>query len=95
METIDRDDPRPEERSFLSLLPWRNFRRALFLILALLGVVAIKKSGGGAFRNLLDSVAPVAAVRSTAHSAGSAPPATTGAAPATTVHLQVPPVPPR
>jgi len=49
-----------------------NFRRALFLILALLGVVAIKKSGGGLFRNLLDGVAP--------------PPARSD--PATTVHLQ-------
>jgi hypothetical protein len=52
---------RADDRSFFALLPWRNFRRAFFLILALLAVVAIKKTGGGLFRNLLDSVAPPAA----------------------------------
>jgi hypothetical protein len=71
---------RPVERSYLSLIPRRNFRRALFLLLALLAVVALKKSGGGLFRNVLDSVAPP---QSRAARSQPRPPA-----PETTVHLQ-------
>ena len=58
------------ERSFLSLIPWRNFMRAAFLILALLAVVALKRSGGGFFKRLLDGVAPPVAaptVETTVH----------------------------
>ena len=58
MRSVDRRLERAVERSYLSLIPRRNFRRALFLLLALLAVVALKKSGGGFFRNVLDSVAP-------------------------------------
>jgi hypothetical protein len=75
---------RPEravERSYLSLIPRRNLRRALFLLLALLAVVALKKGGSGAFRNLLDSVSPPP------RSGAAAQPRTP--APETTVHLQV------
>jgi hypothetical protein len=49
-----------DQRSFWALLPRRNFRRALFLVLALLGILFIKRTGGGAFRSLLDTVAPPA-----------------------------------
>jgi hypothetical protein len=63
------------------LLPWRNLRRAVFLILALMAVVALKRSAGGFFSRLLESVAsPPAAAP--AH-----------AAPETTVHLQPGPPP--
>jgi hypothetical protein len=84
----DRRVGRPLERSYLSLIPRRNLLRALFLLLALLAVVALKKSGGGVFRNVLDSVAPPRTP------AASAPPrALTSAprapAPETTVHLQL------
>jgi hypothetical protein len=68
-------------RSSLAL-PWRNFRRVVFLIFALLAVVALKKSAGGFFNRLVDAVAappPAAPARS--------------AAPATTVHLQPGPPP--
>jgi hypothetical protein len=40
----------------LSLVPWRNFRRVAFLILALMAVVVLKRSGPGFFRGLFDSV---------------------------------------
>jgi hypothetical protein len=57
-------------------LPWRNLRRAVFLIVALMAVVALKRSASGFFSRLLESVAsPPAAV-----------PVRT--APETTVHLQ-------
>jgi hypothetical protein len=71
---------RAGDRSYLSLIPRRNLRRALFLLLALLAVIALKKSGGGAFQNLLDSVSPP---RSGAAAQRRTP------APETTVHLQV------
>jgi hypothetical protein len=75
MENIGRNGRRAE-RSYLSLLPWRNFRRALFLLLALLAVVALKRSGGGPFKGLIESVAP---------------PAPAPRSVQTTVHLQVRP----
>ncbi len=37
----------PPERTFWQRLPRRNFRHALFLIAALLAIVAIKRMGGG------------------------------------------------
>jgi hypothetical protein len=46
-------DP-PPERSYWDLLPRRNLRRALFLVIALLGVVAIKRAGGFSFGGLFD-----------------------------------------
>jgi hypothetical protein len=36
-------------------VPRRNLRRALFLVLALLGVVAIKHAGGFSFGGLFDT----------------------------------------
>ncbi len=44
----------PPERSYWQLVPRRNLRRALFLVLALLGVVAIKHAGGFSFGGLFD-----------------------------------------
>jgi hypothetical protein len=72
---------RPVERSYLSLIPRRNLRRALFLVLALVAVVALKKSGADFFNVLFNSV-------------GSAPPPARSAGaprpvPETTVHLQL------
>jgi hypothetical protein len=83
MRGIDRPGASPRaERSYLALIPRRNFRRALFLLLALLGVVALKKSGGGFFGNVLNSVAPPAP-------APVRPPV-----PQTTVHIQLKAPPP-
>ncbi len=82
------------ERSYLSLLPWRNFRRVLFLIFALLAVVALKKSGGGMFRNILDSVAPPSVPSTSRSSSPSSWPSSSPSqpprapVPETTVHLR-------
>jgi hypothetical protein len=45
----------PPERSYWDLLPRRNLRRALFLLIALLGVLVIKRSGGFSFGGLFDA----------------------------------------
>jgi hypothetical protein len=67
-----RVDQPERERTFWELVPRRNLRRVVFLIVAILAVVALKRAGGGAFRNLLDAVSPSApGARSPA--AGSAP----------------------
>ena len=39
-------------------MPRRNLRRALFLVIALLGVVAIKRAGGFSFGGLFDAGQP-------------------------------------
>jgi hypothetical protein len=46
------------DKSYWELLPRRNFRRVLFLVAVLLAVIALKRAGCGAFRNLFDGVAP-------------------------------------
>ena len=48
----------PPERSYWQLVPRRNLRRAIFLVLALLGVVAIKHAGGFSFGGLFDAPRP-------------------------------------
>jgi hypothetical protein len=51
----------PPERSYWQLLPRRNFRRALFLLLVLGAVIALRQSGGLSFSKLFDGVAPATA----------------------------------
>ncbi|MEA2696064.1 MAG: hypothetical protein QOI66_335 [Myxococcales bacterium] len=52
------EEPAAEKpRQVLSLLPRRNLRRALFLLLALLAVLAIKHAGGN-FGHLFDAFGP-------------------------------------
>jgi hypothetical protein len=46
------------------MLPRRNFRRALFLILALGAILFIKRMGGLSLSKLFNDVAPSAAPRS-------------------------------
>jgi hypothetical protein len=70
---------RPRQRSYLSI-PSRNVRRALFLVLALLAVVALKRSGGGFFSSVINSFGP--------------PPPARPAVPETTVHLHMKAPPP-
>jgi hypothetical protein len=48
----------PAEKSFWALLPRRNFRRVLFLIVALVAIIAIKRMGGFSLGKLFDGVAP-------------------------------------
>ncbi|HEY5088523.1 MAG TPA: hypothetical protein VIK30_01060 [Polyangia bacterium] len=52
------DQSPPRERSYWELLPRRNLRRALFLVLALGGVLFIKHTGGLSFRRMFEDVAP-------------------------------------
>ena len=65
MAIPDKDQERPSlrdpppEKSFWALLPQRNFRRALFLIAALIAIVAIKRMGGFSLAKLFNDVAPV------------------------------------
>jgi hypothetical protein len=51
----------PADRSFWELLPRRNFRRAVFLLVALVAIIAIKRIGGFSFAKLFDDVAPAPA----------------------------------
>jgi hypothetical protein len=69
------------QRSVLALVPWRNFRRVLFLVAALLAVLTLKRSSGGFFKNVFESTAPPAASRPAAAPAPAA-------AAQTTVHLR-------
>jgi hypothetical protein len=64
--------PRPE-RDYWQLLPRRNFRRALFLVLALLGVLVIKRAGGLSLGRLFDGVAPPPPASSSAGGKAHAP----------------------
>ena len=48
----------PAEKSFWALLPRRNFRRVVFLLAALVAIIAIKRMGGFSLVRLFDGVAP-------------------------------------
>ena len=48
----------PAEKSFWAMLPRRNFRRALFLLAALVAIIVIKRMGGFSLAKLFDGVAP-------------------------------------
>ncbi|HLK88628.1 MAG TPA: hypothetical protein VKZ18_01970 [Polyangia bacterium] len=50
--------PPPPERTFWQLLPRRNFKRALLLIIAIVAVLAIKRSGGLSLDRIFEQVAP-------------------------------------
>ena len=53
----------PPERSFWELIPRRNFRRAIFLVLVLLAVLFIRHTGGLSLGKMFDTVAPMPAGR--------------------------------
>ena len=48
----------PTEKSFWALLPRRNFRRVVFLLAALVAIIAIKRMGGFSLARMFDGVAP-------------------------------------
>jgi hypothetical protein len=54
---IDQLSP-PPERSFWQLVPRRNLRRALLLLIAIVAVIAIKRSGGLSLDRIFQQVAP-------------------------------------
>jgi hypothetical protein len=53
----------PADKSFWALLPRRNFRRAVFLLAALVAIIFIKRMGGFSLAKLFDGVAPPSAAR--------------------------------
>jgi hypothetical protein len=53
----------PPERSFWQLVPRRNLRRALLLIIAIVAVIAIKRSGGLSLDGIFQQVAPTPTTR--------------------------------
>ncbi len=48
----------PRERSYWQLVPRKNFRLALLLLLLIVGVVALKRSGAMSFSHMFDQFAP-------------------------------------
>jgi len=59
--------PFPEpagDKSFWQLMPRRNLRRALFLLVALFAILVIKRMGGFSFAKLFNEVAPAPARQS-------------------------------
>ncbi len=48
----------PSERSYWQLVPRKNFRLAILLLLLIVGVVAVKRSGALSFSHMLDQIAP-------------------------------------
>jgi hypothetical protein len=62
--------PPPPERSFWQLLPRRNFRRALLLIIAIVAVLAIKRSGGLSLDKIFEQVAPAVPTQPAGSGAG-------------------------
>jgi hypothetical protein len=66
---IDELQP-PPERSFWQLLPRRNFRRALLLIIAIVAVLAIKRAGGLSLDKMFNQFAPVVPTQPTGAGSG-------------------------
>jgi hypothetical protein len=50
--------PPPRERTFWQLVPRRNLRRALLLIIAIVAVLAIKRTGALSLDKIFEQVAP-------------------------------------
>lgn len=48
----------PRERSYWQLVPRKNFRLALLLLLVIVGIVALKRSGTVSFSRMFDAFAP-------------------------------------
>jgi hypothetical protein len=48
----------PSERSYWQMVPRKNFRLAILLLLLIVGVIAVKRSGLVSFSRMLDQIAP-------------------------------------
>ena len=48
----------PRERSYWQLVPRKNFRLAILLLLLIVGVIALKRSGALSFSHLFEEFAP-------------------------------------
>ncbi|HSS38881.1 MAG TPA: hypothetical protein VLT58_08940 [Polyangia bacterium] len=74
----------PRERSYWQLIPRRNFRLALLLIALIVGVVALKRTGGLSLGHMFDQFAPPVPARKSQ-----------GSPPGTFQHMEVRPAPPK
>ena len=48
----------PSERSYWQMVPRKNFRLAILLLLLIVGVIAVKRSGALSFTHMIDQIAP-------------------------------------
>jgi hypothetical protein len=48
----------PSDRSYWQMMPRKNFRLAILLLLLIVGVVAVKRSGVMSFSRMIDQIAP-------------------------------------
>lgn len=48
----------PRERSYWQLIPRKNFRLAVLLLLLIVGVIALKRSGALSFSHMFEQIAP-------------------------------------
>jgi hypothetical protein len=62
--------PPPPERTFWQLLPRRNLRRALLLLIAIVAVLAIKRTGGLSLDKIFERVAPAVPMQPAGSGAG-------------------------
>jgi hypothetical protein len=74
----------PRERSYWQLIPRRNFRLALLLVILIVAVVALKHTGALSLSHMFDQLAPPVPARSSA-----------GSAAGTFQHIEVRPAPPK
>ncbi|MFL5306739.1 MAG: hypothetical protein ACJ8F1_16100 [Polyangia bacterium] len=72
------------ERSYWQLVPRRNFRLALLLIALIVGVVALKRTGGTSLSHMFDAFAPPVPARKSQESPAG-----------TFQHMEVRPAPPK
>ena len=48
----------PSERTYWQMVPRKNFRMAILLLLLIVGVIAVKRSGALSFSHMIDQIAP-------------------------------------
>lgn len=73
----------PRERTFAQVFPWRSVRRALMLLVLIIGIVVIKRRMGSFLQQAGRLWSPLTETPASSQR----PPAPSGAVPPTTVHL--------
>jgi hypothetical protein len=73
----------PRERTFAQVFPWRSVRKALMLLVLIIGIVVIKLRMGAFLQHAGRLWSPLTETPA----ASRLPPAPSGAVPPTTVHL--------
>lgn len=72
----------PRERSYWQLVPRKNFRLAILLLMLIVAIIALKRSGAMSFSHMFEQFAPPVSA-----------PHTRGATPGAYQHLEVRPAP--